>query len=66
MTETATMSRDRTFCRCGWFLAALAGVLLAGCAGTTPTSGPSKPAPPADQKPADKDGKVKRPEPEIG
>jgi hypothetical protein len=62
------MSHHPTFRRCGWLLAAIAGVLLAGCAGTTPSSGTGKPAPPADQKPADKDkdGKPKPPEREIG
>jgi hypothetical protein len=62
------MLRARTARRCGWFFATLAAVLLAGCAGTTPTSGPDKAAPPADKKPAEKDKKDKStpPEREIG
>jgi hypothetical protein len=60
------MLRARTSRRFGWLLAALAGALLVGCAGTTPTSGPGKAAPPADQKPADKDGKSPPPQREIG
>lgn len=59
------MASDRTSFRCGWALAVLAGVLLAGCAGTTPTSGPGKPTP-EDKKPADKDNKSKPPEHEVG
>jgi hypothetical protein len=61
------MLPDRTSFRCGWALAALAGtLLLAGCAGTTPTPGSGKPAPAEDKKPADKDGKSKPPEREVG
>jgi hypothetical protein len=62
------MLRARISSRCGWLLAALAGALLAGCGGNTPTSGPDKAAPPADKKPADKDkdGKPTPPPREIG
>ena len=61
------MLRARTSRRFGWLLAALAGtLLLAGCAGTTPTPGSGKPAPAEDKKPADKDGKSPPPQREIG
>ncbi len=51
---------------CRWAVVGLASVLLAGCGGATPSSGPAKQTPPADKKPADKDGKVTPPSGEIG
>src|SRR5581483_9431638 len=67
LRETA-MLRARAACHGIWLLAVLAAVLLVGCAGTTPTSGPDKATPPAEKKPADKgkDGKSPPPEREVG
>ncbi len=62
------MLRAQAACPGIWLLAVLAAVLLVGCAGTTPTSGPDKAAPPAEKKPADKgkDSKSPPPEREVG